>query len=222
MKTITLTRYSPNGSGHLVTAQLVECYRDVFADEPWHEWLKCPRCQEYWGVKDRALLAKNNFRHCSTPLVDFWAREQVIDDLNHEITPESSCWLAIVDNKVIGFCWGYPIIKSQLETKLGITFNNKLECKDNELMAYQDELGVVFNYRKQKRAKAMFVNRLNDFIVRGLKIGIVRTRQRPSPSDTFLWYTKKLGYKIIASYPKNDGRVILGRNLNDLEELLGY
>lgn len=222
MENISLIRYSPNNGDHWLTAQLVECYRDVFADRPWNEWLKCPKCQKYWGTKDKDLLVSIKFQHCDTPLVDFWPREQVISDLYHEIAPESSCWLAMNNKTVVGFCWGYPITIPELESKLGISFNTKFECnlESTELIAYQDEVGVLPAYRGNKIAKTMVARRLQDFTAQNLRIGIVRTRQGPEPSETFLWYTKKLGYKILANYPGDDGRVILGRQLPGLEKLL--
>lgn len=220
MNSISFVRYSPHNGDNPLTAQLVECYRDVFADRPWYEWLKCPRCQKYWGIKDRGLLASYKFRHCEASLVDFWSREQVISDIYHEITPEASCWLAMDNDRVIGFCWGYPITISNLESKLGLSFGANFEYGKFNPFAYQDELGVLSAYRGQKIAKAMIVRRLDDFLAQGLNIGIVRTRQGPEPSDTFLWYTEKLGYKILTQYPDNDGRVILGRQLSGLKELL--
>lgn len=223
MNNFSLVRYSPHSGNHLLTAQLVECYRDVFADRPWHEWLKCSQCKEYWGLKDKALLAEYKFYHCNMPLVDFAPREQVVSDLYHEITPEASCWLALSDNQnqVIGFCWGYPITIFELERKLGLSLSNSVEF-GSDVVAYQDEVGVLFAYRGFKIAKKMVSHRLSDFLRAGLKFGIVRTRQSPEPSETFLWYTKKLGYEIIASYPDNDGRVILGRKLEGLQELLSF
>lgn len=220
MKNISFVRYSPHGGDHLLTAQLVECYRDVFADEPWHEWLKCPQCGNYWGIKDRELLASVKFHHCDKPLIDFWSREQVISDLYHEITQLSSCWLTMDKKTVVGFCWGYPITIGELEAKLGVSLNIQSDSNSAELVAYQDEVGVLSTYRGRKIAKAMISRRLDDFLTQGLKFGVVRTRQNPEPSTTFLWYTQKLGYEILAAYPGNDGRVVLGRRLAGLKELL--
>ena len=213
---ITYARYSPHGADHLHTAQLIECYRDVFADEPWNEWLKCPNCEKYWGTKDRGLLSSFGFRHCDTPLVDFWPREQLVSDLYHEITPEASCWLAMQGEKVVGFCWGYPITAQKAEE----TTQLKLGIDSDEIIAYQDEVGVLSAYRGQKIAKEMIARRLEDFLHQGLQFGVVRTRRSPNPSVTFLWYTQKLGYEILATYPGDDGRVILGRKLAGLQELL--
>jgi hypothetical protein len=66
----------------------------------------------------------------------------------------------------------------------------------------------------------MFEKRLSDFLDQGLKVGVVRTREAPEPSVTFLWFPQKLGYHIIAKYPEEDGRVILARKLPDLLKLL--
>ena len=219
MKNISLVRYSPTNSDHKLTLQLVECYRDVFASGPWHEWFKCPICQKYWGKKDEEVLTSLRFRHCNVLLVDFWPKKQVISDLYHEITPEASCWLAVNNNAVVGFCWGYPISITDLETKLGVSFSDTLKCGATEKAAYQDEVGVIFAYRGHKIAKTMITHRLNDFLAQSLQIGIVRTRQYPEPSETFLWYTQKLGYHIIARYPREDGRVVLGRELSGLKVL---
>ncbi len=221
MEKTSFVRYSPRNGEYPLTAKLVECYRDVFADKPWHEWLKCSKCQKYWGIKDRGLLASYGFSHCNTPLVDFWPRDRVISDLYHEITSEASCWLAMDKDMVIGFCWGYPITIADLEAKLGVPFSARLGYKNNPcLVAYQDEVGVLSAYRGRKIAKAMVSRRLDDFLAQGLRVGIVRTRQSPEPSETFLWYTAKLGYEILATYPGNDGRVILGRELIGLKEML--
>ncbi len=216
MEEISLIRYLPNQENNAITAQLVECYRNVFADRPWNEWLKCEKCQKYWGTKDQALLASYEFSHCGAPLVDFWPRRKVLADLHHEITPEASCWLAIHDEKVVGFSWGYPMDINDLQAKLGLNLGREIPQR----VAYQDEVGVLTSYRGRKIAKAMVARRLSDFVAQGLHFGVVRTRQAPEPSETFLWYTRKLDYKILANYPGDDGRVILGRNLAGLEKLL--
>ena len=211
---VSILRYLPSSENQPLTAQLVECYRDVFSASPWHEWLKCEKCGKYWGIKDQELLASWKFHHCNSPLVDFWPRETVLSELQHEITPESSCWLACADEKVVGFCWGYHASISELQKKLGISIiaNAEKYFGKQTLIAYQDEFGVISSYRGRKIAKAMVAHRLNDFLDKKLTVGIVRTRQFPEPSETYLWY-KRLGYHTLAEY--EDGRVILGRKLDE-------
>lgn len=220
MGKISLIQYSPQRDNGELTAQIVECYRDVFADAPWHEWLQCSRCKKYWGIKDLGLLVSAGFRHCNMPLVDFWPREHVTHDLQTEITENASCWLAMDGEKVIGFCWGYPITITKLVSKLGIPVDDSLQADRNGLVAYQDEVGVRTSYRGNKIAKTMVLRRLDDFISQGLQFGIVRTRKTPEPSVTFSWYTTKLGFRVLAEYPNGDGRVILGREFSGLKELL--
>jgi GNAT superfamily N-acetyltransferase len=214
--TIKFVRFDLIVDDGSLTAQFIECYREVFADGPWHEWMKCPVCQKYWGKKDAGLLAQMKFRHCDNPLVDFWPRDQVMIDLEHELDPEASCWLALDDSQVVGFCFGYPIQAEKLEAKLGVSLGRV------DVVAYQDDVGVLASYRDQKIAKAMVARRLDDFLNQGLEFGVVRTRQTPEPSVTFNWYTEKLGYEVIARYPEGDGRVILGRKLQGLRELFNH
>lgn len=217
MKEISFIRYSPHTSERGLTEQVVECYRQVFADGPWHEWKQCPACKKYWGTKDRGLLGNQGFRHCDVPLVDFWSKDQVTADLFHEITKEASCWLALQGSQVIGFCWGYPISLECLEKKLGLTLHTTLDRQSQ--IAYQDEVGVLSEFRGQKIAKLMVKHRLSDFLAQDLRVGVVRTREYPEPSETFLWY-RRLGYETVAQYPQGDGRVILARNLEGLSALL--
>lgn len=219
MDNISLVRYSPLESDVTLTDQVIECYRNVFSDDPWNEWLQCPVCKKYWGIKDKDFLKCQNFMHCNVTLVDFWSVEQVRKDLYHEIIGDSSCWLAMLESKVVGFCWGYPISVTELEKKLGSKIDFQLIHNPNgsEKVAYQDEVGVLSEYRGKKIAKALVRRRLFDFLAQNLSVGIVRTRESPKPSETFLWY-KKLGYVDLANYP--DGRVILGRRLDGLVDLL--
>jgi len=202
----------------------VTCYKEVFAEAPWNEWKKCPVCQKYWGQKDFDLLASWDFRHCGAGLVDFWPNEQVFNDLN-QITEKGSCWLAYdsdnEDHPLIGFCMGYPISANELEVQLGIKFGAELrkQLGNHETVAYQDDVGVIDEYRKQGVAKEMVTRRLQDFLGQNLKVGIVRTRELPEASVTFGWY-RRLGYIVLARYPEGDGRVILGRNLDGLSDLL--
>lgn len=220
-KNITLHKYSPHDGDHVRTSHLVECFRSVFADRPWHEWLKCsnPQCSQYWGVKDHAVLAKQKFLHCDVPVIDYWPRAKVMEDLSKEITADALCTLAIRGNdEVVGFCWGYPISIEALEEKLEIQFRENLEKAfgPHSHVGYQDEVGVIPACRGDKIAKVMNFERIRDLSSRGLHVTISRARRAPEPSVTFLWYTQKLGYQVLREYPGDDGRVILGSRLDDV------
>ena len=220
---ITFRKFSPRDSDHQLTAGTVECYRLVFGGAPWNEWVKCEICDKHWGINDHAELAKLGYRHCGSPVVDFWPRHEVYSDLLNEITSETLCRLAIRNaEEVVGFCWGYPIPPKKLEKKLGIPIAASLRRTFGPLthVGYQDEVGVIAEMRGEKVGKALNAARINDFVHRGLTVAISRARRTPEPSVTYLWYTGKLGYRVVAEYPEEDGRVILARNLEGLQQLL--
>ena len=217
-----IIRFDPQSQPEIIPA-LVECYREVFSDVPWNEWKRCAVCGTYWGKKDLAHLQQMEFLHCGRLLVDFWEVEHVEEEIHHRITPEASCYIAIApDGSTIGFTWGFPATFDYLEEDLKISIREKFQAQFGTapvLVAYQNEIGVDVKYRGQKIAKNMYISRSEDFIAKELTYGVVRTRQFPEPSVTFSWFTEKLGYKIIARYPGDDGRVILAQRLEDAHRL---
>lgn len=219
---VTYVRYHATADESHLTAQLVECYRVVFADDPWHEWLKCANhvCGKYWGVKDAPLLAATGYMHCDKDLIDYWSRAEVLADIYSEIKRDRSyCWLVMDGDRVVGFCWGYQTDLPTFDHKMGIGVDFSLLGIDDPgtaLLALQDEVGVLVPYRGRKFAKELVYRRNQDFRQIGLEYGLVRTRETPQPSVTYKWY-KKVGYKILARYPEGDGRVIMGIKLSDLE-----
>ncbi len=195
---IRYTRFDPRTNPELVPA-VVTCYREIFAAPPWSEWKKCPVCQKYWGTEKVTELEELNYRHCDNPLVDFWPEDQVIQDLHHEITGNASCWIAMEEELVIGFCWGYETNPEHLAAKLDrpdLASEIRAAFGDIERIAYQDEIGVVYPRRRQGIAKAMSNLRFHDFVAQGLEVGIARTRRNPA-SETYTWYERQ-GYKIIS------------------------
>lgn len=217
--TIRYERYSADTSEHGITEQLVDCYRNVFSDTPWNEWLKCGVCGKYWGRKDIEYIKDITFLHCGQPLVDFWPKEVVLSDIRNEIRSDiSSCWLAFDKDRVIGFCWGYPATTTALTEKMGLSIDFQLlgiNGAQKASFALQDEVGVLAPYRGRKIAKELVRLRNKDFLNMGLDLGIVRTRESPEPSITYLWYSK-IGYRILARYPNGDGRVVMGIHLRDI------
>ncbi|MBI5306653.1 GNAT family N-acetyltransferase [Candidatus Wolfebacteria bacterium] len=217
-KSIHYVKFNPHHNNNLLES-LIACYQSVFADEPWNEWKKCQICGAQWGINDRKNLEALNFHHCAECVIDFWPSEVVRNDIYKEIMSMSSCWLALSDLKVIGFCWGYPIQINELEKKLKLpNFANSLlshfrnECN----VAYQDEIGVLRQYRQKGIAKEMFLKRLKDFQLLGLKIGVVRTLE-DNFSVPYQWY-QKLGYQIIDKYDRcndDDKRIILAKDISN-------
>ena len=128
---VDFIRYLPHSN--ISMNKLIDCYREVFAEDPWNEWLKCQICGKHFGIKQKEnLLRFGSFIHCGVPLVEFWPKEKVAKDILSEITEEASCHLAINKEKnVVGFCWGYPIDITQLEEKIGIKFAEEIKKRFN-------------------------------------------------------------------------------------------
>lgn len=220
MKKIEYKVFTPGESSEDL-AQVIESYRDVFAAAPWHEWMKCQKCDAYWGIKDNPLLVEEKFLHCGEPVVDYWSRQEVLENIEKELSHESSAFLATQDNRVIGFCWGYGIDAHNIKQELNITLSPKvIEEFSRVKLVYQSDMAVLSEFRGEKIAKQLFKLRLADMQAQGFSHGCVRVRRFPEPSQTYLWYKEKLGYAVIAEYPDDDGRVIMARSFEGLSHLL--
>lgn len=215
---IDFIAFSPQGEeGVGYVHQLVECFRDVFADPPWNEWLTCKTCGKYWGKDEYSFLVAHKYMCCGEPVVDFWPRHVLIDDILHEITEKTSAYLAIAEGRVIGFCWGYTITLKELAEKLGASFDS-LGFPGDMIVTYQDEVGVLMPFRHKKIAKHMVQLRFQDFLKTEATHTFVRTRKLPEPSQTYSWYVQKLGYTTAFEYPDTDGRVVLYTSLEALKQ----
>lgn len=211
MNDFSLFKYSPQNNNAKLMSQLVACYREVFAAAPWSEWVKCPCCNQQWGIESKEMLASKNFIHCGEKLVDFWPKEQVAADLRQEITEDASCWLALDNEKVVGFCWAYSIKLGDLEDKLSLKIPKLRAASPKQDVLYIDEIGVMREYRGKKLAKTLVSTCEQELLPRGLSFNLARVKMRPDPSISYLWFTQKLSYDVVASYPTRDGRVIVGR-----------
>lgn len=219
---ITFEKFVPTERPELMD-ELVECYRQVFAATPWFEWKVCSNCDKKWGIEHEQELTELDHHHCDNPVEDFWPVGQVRKDILHETSGEhSACWLALDQGKVVGFCWGYGITPTELEEKLefpGLADTIHKHFDEHALVAYQDDMGLLNEYRGKGLAKALMIHRQRDFVAMDLPVGIMRTKKAP-PTITYLWFDGKLDYKTIGEYNDADERVILARSFVGLLEEL--
>jgi GNAT superfamily N-acetyltransferase len=201
-------------------AELITCYQHVFATPPWSEWRRCAndKCDKHWGIQQRAELSALNYRHCGRVMLEFWPRDQVLKDLRRELSIQgASCWVAFDQGRMVGFTHGYPVALTALDQHLGLAgVADAVVGAFGPIgrVAYQDELGVVKDYRGQGIAHELVRRRLADFRAQGLKVGVVRTMSHP-PSVTYLWNLKQ-GYLEVGSYGDDGGRVVMARSLDGL------
>jgi len=194
-------------SGQLLP--LVQCYREVFADEPWNEWKLCPQCGQKFGLNQ----ISNDHCTCGTLLEDFWPEQQVIKDLHSELTSDALCYLASNSEQVIGFSWSYPVSSEKLETKLELMgFATSVQrFSGSEATAYLDEIGVSGPYRRRGIAKQLYRVQEAQLQQWGIKTLLARTKTNP-PTVVFSWF-QRIGYQVIDHYHDADGRVIMAKHI---------
>jgi len=216
---VSFTRFSPDTNITELTTQLIECYREVFAESPWHEWFRCQECEGYWGKEDKAELVENEFQHCGKPVIPFWPHHKVLSNIKRELSAEkSSCWLALDNKQVVGFCWGYQITLENLEEELGVQISAdplSESLRFTDPVVYQSELGVRRSHRQQGIGKQLVLKRLKDLRQWEAEYTTTRVRKSPEQSITYKWY-RRLNFKVIASY--GDGRAVVGREIAGFEE----
>ncbi len=209
-------RFNPKGENSEMIADVVRCYQEVFSTLPWSEWKKCPICNQKWGLEEREELVSLDFHCCGEPVCNFWQEEEVLGDIYKEVKDDSSCWIVLLGNQVVGFTWGYPISVTELEKKLNLKVADRIRhlFGDVETVAYKDEIGIKKQFRGQGIAQELFRRRINDFKAKGLKVVTSRTKKNP-PAVTYLWYSK-LGFKEVAWYNDPDEKVVMGAYLHEL------
>ena len=216
MDAITYQQFSLHRKPELLK-QLITAYQDVFSTSPWFEWKACKYDNLKWGREQENEIPDLKCPKCGKELTDFWPSDVVERDLHKELSlPNATCWLALAEGKVIGFCWGYSLTLVELEAKLGTACADAFHVSFNGTprVAYQDEIGVIAPYRGRHIASKLFQLRLQDFLTQGLTVGTVRTKTLP-PSVTYLWFNR-LGYQTIANYNDPDGRVVMATDIRAL------
>ncbi|MEI6378795.1 MAG: GNAT family N-acetyltransferase [Candidatus Falkowbacteria bacterium] len=200
--------------------KLARCYQEVFAGYPWNEYKKCPDCGVRWGKEDAPEDGRCSKCDATPVLVDFWAKEDVINDFQKQLQSSSGVLCVAVNSRdeITGFCSGYETTPEELEKHLQLPELAKwLRCyfPNGVRFGYQDEIGVLDSYRGQKIATELFKKRMEDFKASGLDIAVLRTKTMP-PTITFKWYPR-LGYSVIQCYHDDDCRVIMATEIKSIQ-----
>lgn len=136
-------------------AQIAIVYQQAFGNAPWNEGYKCPICETVVPLSCidpvcPECLKKANF----IKMIEYWPISKVISDFYTEMTKPNSFCLAIQEEQVIGFVWGYrleaiPAVALYLEAP-GVDEIIKKDClggKKNFL--YIDEMAISPKYQGQ-------------------------------------------------------------------------
>ncbi len=204
-----IQNFHPQKTAEWLTS-LIECYQAVFADEPWNEWRRCHKCQKVFGLKQ--ATQGGEFCPCGNNLAPFWEVAAVKQDILHEVTDEAVCKILIQENKVWGFCWGYPIDSIALEEKTRLPGLTKAldDSFGQKLLGYIDEVGVATHLRQKGWGQLLWNEVSRELQKKGCRVIIARSQPNVK---MFPWWLRH-GFRLVQKYKGKDERVIIARTLD--------
>jgi ribosomal protein S18 acetylase RimI-like enzyme len=93
---------------------IAKVYQLSFGGEPWNEGFICPVCKYTVPLSQAELLCGVCFKNGQhVNLVEYWPLHQVLIDFYKEMNkPKPTCIVAIDDEEIKGFAWGYEVVSS--------------------------------------------------------------------------------------------------------------
>jgi ribosomal protein S18 acetylase RimI-like enzyme len=130
--------------------KLLELYCEIWKEPPWNE--------------------------------NFWTPEMVRDDLMSQMAKTGAVGYVVMDDyivsdpKIIGFSWGYQVIKEEMRT---ISGGEKLDFLflENKIIFYVDELGVSAKYRQEGCGRRLTSELLIKAKNKGASVALLRTEK---------------------------------------------
>ena len=131
-----------------VTVQnIVHAYQIIFGGDPWNEGFQCPICKIEVPLSFKSNLCPKCYKSGKhIVLVESWPTSKVTSDFYHEMSkPEALCLIAKVQNKLVGFAWGYKIqISPDIDEHLDAPGVHKIVKGE---FFYLDEVAVIPEYQ---------------------------------------------------------------------------
>ncbi len=198
---------------------LAKLYQTVYAAPPWREYKKCSHCDMQWGIDQIFELEQLGYSHCGSPVVDYWSEEYLFGHFK-EISskPLFSGALALDNNRIVGFAWGYELDIARIDEDLGFPgLSQKLKKEFGEFLhvAYLADLATDSNYRRLGLGKELTRARHESLSIKGATVALTRTKGGEEASITHRWYDK-IGFSIFAEYHDKRSRVIRAIEMNRL------
>ncbi|MEI6316407.1 MAG: GNAT family N-acetyltransferase [bacterium] len=124
-----------------IIKQIAVCYQKTFGEHPWHEGYRCPKCNKSFSL----MCAKKLCDHCNHELVLYWPLDKIETDFMYEMTKDNAiCYVAKMNDEIIGFAWGYQVILNQ-EFDLYVNAPGLSMQFENRNFFYLDEIGIIPN-----------------------------------------------------------------------------
>lgn len=211
--------FNPRGEKHIIM-NFVHCYGEVLKQDLGDCWKKCSICGETWSKKKQAYLDSIAYTHCRKQLEDVWSEDAFVSYVFSRLDPTigATCWLAMDGPLVVGYSWGFSENLNALEERLdapGLTRFIKRKFGDVEMVAFQDQIGVIEKYRKGGIASVLFSKRLEIFAEADLKVGVALLSSKTA--HLILDWYKKRGYVAVYDFKDADENIIVACSLGSLK-----
>ena len=183
--------------------QIAQIYKGVFEGAPWYEIFKCPICGDVYP--SNCKMCENCEAHgMLINLVEYWPIGNIITDFYKQMLKKNSlCFVAIHDEKIIGFSWGHEVsVDEKLDSYLGAP---KLHTHlDKETYFYLDEIGVIASGQRNGVGKELASEIFSHQRVRKIVLKTLKDSQKQRMIE-------RMGGKTILHIP--DERIIMTLNL---------
>lgn len=208
---------------------VVGVYRDIFVDEdPWNEYRKCAVCERTYSREESEL---HGDQCCGVETNLCHTAEDIIASVT-----SATATVALINNEVVGFCWGRVIAPTELQ--------QHLQNSSSRLAAFASQGGAFFQaistWQKLLYIDELGVsaaNRGSLHLVHGLVVELARAVGANDGAPIVFWTSNQsILMRILAGlgaqlYPAMDGIVlgVIGRaevldviNSGDTDRLLAF
>lgn len=131
-------------------SELAAFYCEIWRhDEKFGEFKKCPQCDHYYSENFVVTLGNTTCPTCKVDLVEAWVPDKVEQTILQRAALGNQFFGAVaydnVDEKIMGFVWGYNQPLSEVETA------DMLASVQNPtgFVPYWNEFAIDFDYRKK-------------------------------------------------------------------------
>ncbi|MBU4360515.1 GNAT family N-acetyltransferase [Candidatus Parcubacteria bacterium] len=183
--------------------ELVKCYRHIFGGDEWREWKICKNNHKF-SFKESGDFVK--CPACQSEFKFYWPSEEVKNDMQKAFELPASCFvIALYDGQIVGFTYGYQMDGSKAKHHFDEHLPYKLRrliCNNGNCFWYQSDIAVDENFRKQHLGSTLYKKRM-EIVLDTTKHNVFIIRSYPG-AKTYHWYRKKIGYKVLTKYRRDD------------------
>lgn len=138
---MNIVKIDPFGQSAKVKA-IALAYQQAFGGEPWNEGYICPVCEKVFA----RVPSIETCSVCGDLVIEYWPIAKIVEDFQREMNKtDALCIVAMEQESVIGFAWGYRVsVDHTLDEHLDAPDVHRLLHGD---FFYLDECALVPEYQ---------------------------------------------------------------------------